>query len=298
MSSCKMLILGTPKARKTSALVSLANSGRKIRYIDFDQNYAPLAKFTTDAGRKNIQRIACIDETTTDVEFNDSNGEVKIVNKIINFTSWPLMVNALKGPWPSDGSDPKEWGNESVVVIDSLTSMSRAAERGFQKMNGRDSGALRWQEFRHVQEQVFEYLIHLGNTLKCPLVVLAHVQLNGPDLNPIEEIGTDRSAQDLQRKVIEKKLEAAEIIDWSLGPISTGRAKSLILPSIFSGVIFAEPDEYGKGWLYTTSRRGLQIGIPIPNVRNRYSVETGLQEIFDIWAPVKKETTKEKKEKE
>lgn len=286
MSSCKLLMIGLPKSGKTTSIAGLASAGRIIRYLDFDNNYAPLVSFTSATGKKNIQRVACIDETESDVDFTNS-GEVKVVNKVTKFTSWPTMIQALK-KWPKDDSNPKDWGNESVLVIDSLSAMSRAAERGFLKMNGRSGEPLRWQEYRHIQEQTFEFLIHIGNMLKCPIIVMAHMQLNGPDLSPIEEIGTDRTAQDLQRKVIEKKLEAAEIIDWSLGPISTGKAKSGILPSVFSGTVFVESDQTGN-WIYTKSRKGLQIGVPVQGLPARVPGSTGLATILDAWAPVKKD---------
>jgi hypothetical protein len=296
MAQCKLLVIGAPKAGKTALLAGASNSGRIIRYLDFDNNYAPLVSFTTPEGKKNIQRIACIDETSPEVEFTN-NGEVKISNKITAFKSWPTMISALK-KWPKDDSNPNDWGNESILVIDSLSSMSRAAEHGFLKMNNRSGSALRWQEFRHIQEQVFEFLVHIGNTLKCPIIVMAHIQLNGPDLSPIEEIGVDESARELQRKVIEKKLEAAEIIDWSLGPISTGKAKSMILPSVFSGTVFMESDQSGH-WLYTKSRKGLQIGVPVPNLPSRLPGNTALATILDSWAPMKKEKSSENiKEKE
>lgn len=288
MASCKLLALGLSKSGKTTSVAGLANSGRIIRYLDFDNNYAPLSAFTSPEGRRNIQRVACLDVTEEDMDFTPS-GEVKITQKVKEFRSWPSMIQALK-KWPRDESDPKSWGNESVVVIDSLTSMCRAAERGFLKMNGRSGEQLRWQEYRTIQQQTYEFLVHIGNMLKCPIVVLAHMQLNGPDLSPIEEIGTDRTAQELQRKVIEKKLEAADIIDWSLGPIGTGRAQSGILPSIFSGTIFMEGDETGY-WLYTHSRKGLQIGVPVRGLPQRLPGETGLATILDAWAPVRNEST-------
>lgn len=284
MSATKLLIIGASKAGKSGALCSLANSGRILRYLDFDNNAAPLRAFCTPAGRKNVQRVACLDEMQSDIEMTGS-GEIKVVNRVTAFRSWPNMIQALK-KWPTDDSSSTDWGNESICVIDTLSSMSAAAERGFLKMNGRSGGRLKWQEFGQLQSQVFEFLVYLGNSLKCPLIVLSHLQLNGPDLNTLDDIGSDMQAEQLQQQVIKKKLEAAEIIDYNLGPISVGKAKSQILPSVFSGTLFCEADESGR-WLLTKPRKSLQVGVPVAGLAARLPIESGLATIMDSWAPVK-----------
>ena len=290
MSSVKLLILGQSKAGKTGSICSLVNSGRILRYLDFDNNAAPLRAFCNPDVRRNIQRVSCLDETTSEAEITNA-GDFQVVNRVSRFLSWPTMLSALK-EWPADKSNPLEWGNESILVIDSLSAMSDAAKRGYLKLKGRSGGELKWQEFRGVQNQIFEFLVHLGNTLSCPMIVISHLQLNGPDLNTLDDIGTDAVAENLQQRVMEKKLEAADIIDYSLGPISVGKAKSQILPSVFSGTLFCEADDTGR-WLVTKPRKSLQIGVPVANLPAKLPIETGLATILDSWAPVKVKSPKQ-----
>ncbi len=288
MANCKLLLIGSSKAGKTGALCSLADAGRRIGYLDFDNNAAPLRAFCKTAeGRKNIQRVACLDETVSDMEVTNA-GEIQIINRVTEFRSWPAMIQSLK-VWPADQSNPREWGNESVLVIDSLSALSAAAERGYLKLKGRSGQKLKWQEFGELQKQIFEFLVGVGNMMKCPVIVISHLQLNGPDLNTLEDIGNDKVAEALQQRVIEKKLEAADIIDYNLGPISIGKAKSQILPSVFSGTVFCEADETGR-WLFTKPRKSLQLGVPVAGLPAKLPIETGLVTIMDSWAPMKKKS--------
>ena len=287
--SARLLVLGHPKASKTGCLAALANSGRILRYLDFDNNIDPLRLYTRPEFRKtNIQRVACDDVYVTKVE--SGSGGMQVETVMSQFVSWPTMAAALE-TWPIDNSNPTEWDNNSILVFDSLSSMTKAAWNGFMMFN-RNKKKHAQLNFKFVQDNIWNFFEHIKSAIKCPVIVLAHINLTTSDLY----IDDDLVDIDLKEKILYKKLEEANMSDALFGPMSIGQKQTLTLPSIFSGVVLVKSDPIIGRKIYTTPQNGYNLGVPAPGIGAELDISDGLAQIFDAWAPKPKAKAKEEKQ--
>lgn len=271
--SARLLVLGYPKSGKTGALASLANSGRRIRYLDFDNNIDSLRAYTGKEARKLIDRVPCLDKLSL-----QSQGEQVGVN-LTAFTSWPTMASALD-KWPSDGSIPAEWDNSNVLVFDSLTAMAQSRWRATMKLNARRDMRM---NYKIVQDQIADLFYLIRDLIRCPVVVLAHIQMIGPDFHVDESIDDTT----LKEKILYKKLEGAQIIDPYFGPVSVGQKGAQVLPSLFTGVVLVDASDMGR-FIYTTPRRGFHLAVPVPGIDKELPIGNGLATLLNSWAPMPK----------
>jgi len=272
--TARLLLLGYPKAGKTGAIAALANAGRKVRYLDFDNNIDSLRQYTNKDSRKNIDRVPCLDR----LDFKKfGTGDIGI--DLTSFVSWPTMVAALE-KWPSDGSNPSEWDNNNVLVFDSLTAMAQARWRATLKLNARRDARM---NYKLVQDQIADLLTLIRDNIRCPVVVLAHIQIVGPDFHVDEDI----EDINLKEKILYKKLQGAQIIDPYFGPVSVGQKGAQVLPSLFSGVALLHASDMGR-FIYTTPRNGFHLAVPVPGLDKELPISTGLATLINAWAPIPK----------
>lgn len=281
--SARLLILGHPKGGKTTALAALANDGRTLRYLDFDDNADPLRLFTTKENRKNIQRVACTDTYGYKVDTGSGGMQTDVFMK--EFNSWPIMFNALE-KWPHDGSDPSTWDNNNILVFDSLSSMVKAKWLAFCAFSKNRKKHIQLN-YKFVQDEVWNFFELIKSSIKCPVIVLAHIQLSTADFHLDDDIEDVK----LKEAILYKKLDEAQIQDAMFGPITLGQAQTRSLPSIFSGVLLIKGDELGRT-IYTTPKNGYNLGVPAPGIDPELPINTGLATIFNSWAPKPKTKAK------
>src|SRR5687767_9827544 len=114
-SLVKMLLIGESGSGKTGALVGLAMAGYKLHILDFDNKIAggilPIA----------LQSKAPDKMALVDYEPLRDNFKPTAAGPIINGSPSAFTKSmALLDKW-SDGTAPKDWGPEHVLVVDSLT---------------------------------------------------------------------------------------------------------------------------------------------------------------------------------
>jgi len=134
----RILEVGYPGSGKTGALACLANVGFKLRVIAFDKlgNMAPLLRYSDPEALERIDIIPVEDKLR-----NGANG-IEWVGKPSAYSdAWDALgewknVNPRTGEAYSLGH-PKDWGPDTIVILDSLTAMGEAARRRALAMSNR-----------------------------------------------------------------------------------------------------------------------------------------------------------------
>jgi hypothetical protein len=172
----KLLYIGDSGTGKTTSLFSLLQAGYKLRIYDFDNLLSPLISITRGKAPEYLDNI----------EFMSFRDEVSTTSQGPIVPSPRAFTDGLKAfdKW-EDGSKPKEWGPEYVAVIDSLTTLSRAAYfwgRGMQGGNTFAEGvAMKGFEPRqafHTAQQAIMNVIALltSDSFRCNVIVISHIK--------------------------------------------------------------------------------------------------------------------------
>jgi hypothetical protein len=176
-SITKRLLVGDSGVGKTTALAGLAQAGYHLHIYDFDNLLDPLIARLRREDAKALARI----------EFMSFRDKMKATPQGPTIDGQPTaFVDALRAldKW-EDGSKPAEWGPNHIAVIDSLTTMSRAAyfwARGLQGAAGIAEGvAVRGIEPRNIfftaQQAVMNCIALLTSVnFSTNILVIAHIK--------------------------------------------------------------------------------------------------------------------------
>lgn len=159
----KALICGESGAGKTTLIGTLANAGFKARVFDFDNGLDILLALVAPASIDNISYMS----------FNSTDP-----------TSIKRMLDIFKKGWHDDSEDLgsiKDWGPDTVVVLDSLTFAGQAALRAAKAQNGVAPNAQQFDRALYgVAQNTLEYDIisNLCNdaVVHCNVLVNTHIQ--------------------------------------------------------------------------------------------------------------------------
>lgn len=166
----KGLMVGVSGAGKTGMMASLLDKGYKIRALDFDRGLDPLIGYA-----KKRELLANLSYHTLTDEFVLRNGFMAI-------KSAPAFQRALKmlDGW-DDFGPVHSWGTDTILLIDTLGSMSKSAFNMVLQANGvvRPSGERGGPEQSHygaAQDNVERLLLNLTNPelVPCHVIVNAH----------------------------------------------------------------------------------------------------------------------------
>jgi hypothetical protein len=172
----KMLYIGDSGTGKTTSLFSLLQAGYKLRIYDFDNLLSPLISITRGKAPELLDNI----------EFMSFRDEMATTSQGPIVPSPRAFTDGLKAfdKW-EDGSKPKEWGPDYVAVLDSFTTLSRAAYfwgRGMQGGNTFAEGvSMRGfdprQAFFTAQQAIMNVVALLtSDSFHCNVVVIAHLK--------------------------------------------------------------------------------------------------------------------------
>lgn len=170
----KLLFIGASGAGKTGALTSLAEAGYKLRIIDLDSGLEALFNLIEHKDPKLLESV----------EYETFRDRVKMTAQGPRLKGAPkAYANTLAAleKWPEDGSDPAEWGEDYVLVIDSLTNVGRAAFQWAKAVNPTTKDPRQW--YSAAQGLVEDLIANLTDEeFKCNVIVISHVELfEGPD---------------------------------------------------------------------------------------------------------------------
>lgn len=171
-SSTKLLLCGDSGNGKTGSLVSLVKDGYKMFILDFDNG---LDFFKNKVAKECPEKIGNVHYKTLVDEYG-FGGQGAFVKKAEAFTKG---MNAI-GKWKEDdGTDlgsVSTWGADTILVVDSLSLMSRAAMHQTLALNNRLLTGPEQRDWMGAQNNVENALASLfSESVKCNVIVTAHV---------------------------------------------------------------------------------------------------------------------------
>lgn len=261
----KSLFLGESGSGKTCALESLLKAGYKVRVLDLDNGLDALKSLCSPSALANLAYLTL----TEPMRF--ANGRIIPAKASV----WPEAMNALnnwKNTDPAKGTIgdfgvPSKWGPDTVLCIDTISTMSQAAMNFHLAMNGalgmvrtsnegrRDVGSAQ-QLIRTLLQYLFDV------SLRCNVLVNSHItyvkQDGSGELTPGEKAPTQGF------------------------PSAIGRALSPEIPRYFNSVLLSRSDGANQRNIYTTTQGNINLKTSAPNLlKPMYKQSTGLAEIFE-----------------
>lgn len=243
----RALYIGDSGSGKTGSLISLLEAGYTIRMLDMDNNSDSLKMLCR---HKNPKLLEQLDVISLRDKFRAS------ILRGLEVDGQPkAYVDALKylNKW-DDGSTIKEWDSKTIFVLDTMTSMGRAAFHWAVGMNPSSKDPRQW--YAAAQESLKTMLELLTSPdFKCHILVLSHIDLVERD------DGTTKGY--------------ASSLGKALGPQ---------IAKVFPTLIMAETKGSGtnvKRTIATQPTNLVDLKNPTPwAIEGRYPLETGMASIF------------------
>lgn len=164
----KLLLAGHSGTGKTGALTSLVKAGYRLRILDLDNGLDALVHQVMHECPDRIDQIDYM-------SFRDTY-KVGPTGPVVQGAP-KAYTNAVKAldKW-EDGSSPAEWGTETVLVIDSLTNLGRAAFAWAQQMNAATREPRQWY---NAAQDTLEKVIATAtaDSFNTNLVVISHIDI-------------------------------------------------------------------------------------------------------------------------
>lgn len=180
----KTLVVGDPGSGKTGALTSLVAAGYKLRIYDFDNLLGSLVQFVKKTCPDKIDNVRFKTFTDKmkglDAPLTMIGGRAEVMTPTDGVPT--AFVSCLKSlnKWVDEGEDlgkPSEWGADTIVVIDSLTSCAQSAYRYAKAMNPMAKEGQ--THYFTAQQMVMNLLYLLGSEqFQTNVIVLAHIDYN------------------------------------------------------------------------------------------------------------------------
>jgi hypothetical protein len=280
-SPIKAFIIGKQGTGKTGSKASLVAMGYKLRMLNFDNGadilknlltnpYYPYRKYMQD---KNIPLKGAISVITIAEEMKKITEDSKsrfIPKSARGYSKATDMMN----DWV-DGDEKLgsilSWGNDTILDIDTLGTLADLAYFHTQELNGRLGARQEGFDYQRDVGGAQGLLRNLMQTLfhplvKCNVLINAHITY------------VDESKGTYERPNLES------ISDPIGYPSAIGRAISPVIGKWFNNVLIIDQTGSGpteKHEISTVPIRNIAAKNSLPGVlKKRYSIETGLAEIF------------------
>lgn len=183
----KLLLIGDTGAGKTGSIASLAAAGYNIYFVDVDNGLDvlrsvlthPASPYPPDAA----DRVSFV--TMTDKMKQSANTLIPITASV-----WTRVIKLLNGelPW---GDEPAkkvlDMTPQDVLVIDSLTFLSKAALAFILSMNGRLGKRPQlgdWGDGQALVEGLLEMLY--DENVRCNVIMISHITFIGEENGPVQ----------------------------------------------------------------------------------------------------------------
>lgn len=194
-STTKLLLIGDSGGGKTGSLASLADAGYNLRILDTDNGLDVLRNLLDDPKspykKDSIDRVEF--RTLTDKMKSSGGRTVPVQAKV-----WQESMKMLDH-WKYDYSLPdgtiktidlgpvNSWTEKEILVIDSLSSLSKSALKFILSLNGRLGQKPFQSDWWDAQTLVLEGLLErlFDESLKCNVIVLCHVAFIGEEGGPL-----------------------------------------------------------------------------------------------------------------
>lgn len=165
-SVVKLIYIGDSGTGKTGSLVSLVEAGYKLRILDLDNGLDSLVSF---ARRQCSDKLDNVDYETRRDKYKSTPMGPTIAGRPTAFVdSLKLMTK-----W-SDDTDPAEWDDDTVFVLDSLTALGRVAFEWAKGLNPTSKDPRQWF---YTAQRACEDVIALltGEDFNTNVIVVSHI---------------------------------------------------------------------------------------------------------------------------
>lgn len=274
----RLLLVGFPGSGKTGSLASLVNAGFKMRMIDFDGNYEPLIQHILPARLGNLDIVHLSDD------YFISKGPVENVGIPRAFSNAFSLMDEWKYK-DADGTEvnlgkSKNWGPDTIVVLDGLTGLNDAAMNRSRKMQNKTlmDTADRTYNLAMAEELAFIKKF-TSNYNGFHSITLSHLKMVGP--KDVRKGDTD-IAKDIKEQVnalIETKYYP-NVLGWGMPQQIGGEWPAILL---------AEKKTIGnKVHRYIKDVSGAELDLKFPAMAalpDKLSIETGMLEVFKTLSP-------------
>jgi hypothetical protein len=165
----KFLLVGNSGAGKTGALAPLVEAGYDLRIVDFDSGLDSLISIVRHKDPALLGKIG----------FNTFRDKMQMSQQGPKVVGAPkAYVSALKSleRWPDDESDPSQWGEKTILVIDSLTNAGLAALRWAKGMNPSAKDPRQW--YSAAQDIIQDLVANItDDSFETNVIVISHIDL-------------------------------------------------------------------------------------------------------------------------
>ena len=243
----KFLISGDTGSGKTGSLASLIKAGYRVRILNLDNGIEVLRYVLTPEEQTRYDSV----EFRTLYEV--SGGRVIPID--IMRTMMELLESVLE-VWPNDRTEAAEWGENSVLVVDTLTQLGfEALEWGKRQAPVGGSGKQHGQAaFFSAQTVITQFLSHItAPQFKTNVIVFTHLEEVNGRLWPSIEAG---------RKPLHK------------------------IPRHFNTWLQTDQNASGRREIYTSERGNISLKFPNPKAPSTLPAETGLATLVELLKPV------------
>lgn len=244
----KLLLEGDSGSGKTGALTSLVEAGYSLRILDMDNGLETLKTFV---GRQCPDKLSNVEYRTLRDKYKASPLGPILAGPPKAFVDAIKMLDR----WKYDDVDlgvPAEWGQEVILVVDSLTFLSDSA---------------------------FEWAVGLNPSAKDPR------QWYGAAQEAIEKVLALLSSSNFETNVIViSHIKYMETPEGPKGyPTAVGSALSPVIPRYFNSVAMCRTKPGGKRMIQTATTGLVDLKNPKPfEMQKEYELETGLADFFGV----------------
>lgn len=168
----KALCAADSGAGKTGALASLIDAGLKVRIVDFDNGLSVLKGYVKD--KSKLANVHYVD---------DLQDEMQLIAGRIGVKKAPAFQRAMdaldKGGekyWGADIPPLKDWGEDTVLVWDSLSTSGRASLQMVMQANGAGMKAPEIQHYGIAMDNIEKLLMMLTSSMvRCHVIINTHI---------------------------------------------------------------------------------------------------------------------------
>lgn len=277
------LIAGYPGAGKTGCLASLANAGFKLRVIDFDGNPESLIQYTLPEFRKNIDVLSFEDKMSLQGAVIAPVGmPTAFANAWRALDRWRYEdesgdLDEKTGKRYVDLGASKDWGPDTIVVLDGTTGMGSAA-MDYSRAAMNKTALTQTRQVWGVAANNMEAFLKRGTSMnnRHHFIAISHVKAIGPE-------GEADNDSDFMKEL---KKEKAALIDTKLFPTGIGRQLPQTIAGHFPVCITAETKLKAnkvQRILSVAAREDITTKLPVVDVSGLGDLpgDTGMLTIFD-----------------
>lgn len=162
----KLFFIGNSGSGKTGALTSLVKAGYSLRILDLDNGLDALVNHVMAECKDKAANVSF--ETVRDDYVGSSTGP-----RIKGAPRAFVHAVQLLDKW-TDGTSPKDWGEDTILVVDSLTELGRAAFAWARGMNPTAKEPRQW--YKTAQDALEDVVAMLtSESFHTNVILISHI---------------------------------------------------------------------------------------------------------------------------